>query len=274
MRPDAADLEAFYDSRQGQLVRRLISREIKNLWPDLAGQRVLGLGFAAPFMAALANTAERVMVIMPPSQGVVHWPPGKPNLVALGQEDDLPLADRSIDRLLIVHGLETTDHLPKMLREVWRVLADGGEVIVVVPNRRGLWCLGEQTPFGHGRPFSSGQLKQLLRNHLFAPQRTGFALFVPPFRSSLLLRTAVAWERIGLRWLQRFAGVVVMMADKRIYVAPADPLPAAERRRAPAYAPAQAGMAAERIGVAERRGEVSRAARLRAGQKSRRGTDG
>lgn len=246
MHLNVLDLHAFYSSRQGQLVRRLLGREIRAHWPDLRGSRVLGLGYALPFMSALAATAERTAIIMPKSQGVVPWPGEQANLVALSTEDDLPIADRSVDRILIVHTLETTEQIGRMLREVWRVLEDRGQIIVVVPNRRGLWCLSEQTPFGQGRPFSSTQLKQLLRSHLFAPQKTGFALFAPPLRSRLLHRTAIAWERIGLRLAQRFAGVVVMVAEKQIYAAPAEIV--GEARRKPAYVelPVQASIAAER----------------------------
>jgi len=58
----------------------------------------------------------------------------------------------------------------------------------------------------------------------------------------LLLRTAFAWERVGLRWAQPFAGVLAMTAAKQIYALPSEP--ARKRRHKPAYAPALA--AAER----------------------------
>lgn len=251
MRPDVFELHDFYGSRQGQLVRRLLNREIRSYWPDLTGKHVLGLGHATPFMGALAAEAARAAVIMPKAQGVMRWPMKRPNMTALGLEDDLPIEDRSVDRVLIVHALEQTERAGRLLREVWRILADDGEIIAIVPNRRGLWCLSERTPFGQGRPYSSTQLKQLLRGHLFAPQKTGFALFVPPFRSNLLLKTAVAWERIGLRLAPHFAGVLVMRAEKQIYGATVSPVEARSRR--PSYAhfsPARPAIAAERSGSA------------------------
>jgi SAM-dependent methyltransferase len=234
MRPDVFELHDFYGSRQGQLVRRLLNREIRAHWPDLKGLNVLGLGHATPFMGPLALEAARCAVIMPEAEGVMRWPKKRPNLTALGSESDLPIADRSMDRVLVVHALEATEHAGRLLRDLWRILADDGEIIVIVPNRRGLWCLSERTPFGQGRPYSSTQLKQLLRGHLFAPQKTGFALFVPPFRSNLLLKTAVAWERIGLRFAQHFAGALVMRAQKQIYAATL--APAETKVKRPAYA--------------------------------------
>ncbi len=246
MRPDVIDLQTFYRSRQGQLVRRLIGRQIRELWPDLTGARLLGLGYAVPFLAPLAETAERVCVVMAPSQGVSRWPQNGPNQVVLAAEEELPLADCSVDRVLIVHALECTEQSKHLLREIWRVLAEGGQALIVVPNRRGLWSLSESTPFGHGRPFSSDQLEDALRNNLFVPRQSATALFVPPSRSRLWLRTALAWERVGLRWARHFAGVLLMLAEKQIYAAPLEP--AVARRRKPVYVPVPRVLAAaERV---------------------------
>ena len=246
MRPDVCDLQAFYASRAGQLVRRLVGRQIRNLWPDLTGARVLGLGYTTPFLGPLLDGAERACVIMPAGQGAVPWPADGPNCTALANEDELPLLDRSVDRVLMVHALESSEQGRRLLREVWRVLADGGQALIVVPNRRGLWCLSESTPFGHGQPFSVSQLKGVLRNNLFMPRESASALFVPPLRSRVILRTALAWERVGLRWAKHFAGLLLMLAEKQIYAAPFET--AATRKRVRAYVPVPRALAAaERV---------------------------
>jgi hypothetical protein len=124
--------------------------------------------------------------------------------------------------------------------------------LIVVPNRRGLWCLSESTPFGYGQPFSSSQLKGVLRNTLFVPRESATALFVPPLRSRLILRTALAWERAGLRWAQHFAGLLLMVAEKQIYAAPFEP--AAAKRRVRAYVPVPRALAAaERVQAGAKR---------------------
>ena len=41
----------------------------------------------------------------------------------------------------------------------------------------------------------------------------------------MMLRSALAWERIGERWFPRFAGVAMIEASKEIYAA--KPKPAA-----------------------------------------------
>jgi SAM-dependent methyltransferase len=260
MRPDIDELQAFYATRLGQLTRRLIQRQIRLLWPDVRGCRVLGLGYAPPFLKTFVEDAERVAVVVPHLEGTSAWPEDGANLVAVGADHELPILDRSIDRALLVHALEGSDAVRSLLREVWRVLADGGEALIVVPNRRGLWCLSEATPFGQGRPFSSGQLKQVLRDSLFAPQLTARAVFVPPSQSRLLIRAGVGIERVGLRWAKRFSGVLLMLARKEIYAAPVEP--AATLRRVPAYATIPRMMpAAERVPSAARVSSNRRAGR-------------
>ena len=168
MRPEIEDLQRFYASRQGQLARRLIHHQVKALWPDLSGCNFLGFGYAAPFLAGL-DTATRAMALVPYEQGAGRWPEDGRGRTALAREDELPLADGSIDRVLLVHALECCGNVPRLIRELWRVLADGGRMIIVVPNRRGLWALSDRTPFGHGRPYSRGQLERTLNGHLFTP---------------------------------------------------------------------------------------------------------
>jgi SAM-dependent methyltransferase len=242
---DIVDLRDFYDTSRGQMARRMIRRQLRALWPDVAGQRVLGLGFATPYLRSFMTEAERVVAIMPASQGVLPWPAGGPGLTALADEVELPLPDRSIDRILMVHALESTEQVRAMMREVWRVMADGGRLIVVVPNRRGLWAQMERTPFGNGRPYTPSQLGRLLRESMFTPLVRTTALFLPPTERRMLLRAAPAVEKIGRRWFETFAGVVIVEAAKEIYAASG--LRAVEARRR-SYVPIAHGL--PRIGGA------------------------
>jgi SAM-dependent methyltransferase len=217
------DLREFYDSRMGQVTRHMVRRAIRTMWPDVSGLAVLGLGYATPYLRQFRDEAARVIALMPAPQGVCHWPFEGPGAVALTDELDLPLADLSVDRVLLVHGVECSEHLRPMLREVWRVLAGNGRLLVVAPNRRGLWSRLERTPLGHGHPYSTGQLSRLLRDNMFTPTRSGRALFIPPARSRFLLRSAAAWERVGGSLFPTFAGVNLMEAGKQLYsVTPAN----------------------------------------------------
>lgn len=214
---DVIDLRDFYESALGQTARRMIRRQIRIIWPDSHEMRILGLGFATPYLRPFRDETERVVAVMPSSLGVLPWPPEGPGLVCLGDETELPLTDRSIDRVVLVHALESTEHVRATLREIWRVLADSGRLLVIAPNRRGIWARLDKTPFGQGRPYTQSQLSRLLRDNMYTPLQTAAALFMPPFQSRFFLRSAPAWERVGERWFPTFAGVLMIEAAKQIY---------------------------------------------------------
>ncbi|HYC65481.1 MAG TPA: methyltransferase domain-containing protein [Reyranellaceae bacterium] len=219
---DVLDLEEFYASTLGQMTARLLRGRVREVWPSVRGEAVLGLGYAAPLLRPFVEEASRVMAFMPAQQGVARWPREGRNLSALVDELDLPLPDRSIDRVLLVHAVEQTEQLRPMLREIWRVMADGGRLIVIAPTRAGFWSQLDRSPFYQGHPYSSGQLAALLRANMFAPLQQTRALYMPPTRSRIILRMAPAVERFGQRWLGRFAGVSVIEAGKQLYAGVAE----------------------------------------------------
>jgi SAM-dependent methyltransferase len=239
MSSDIVDLRDFYLTSLGQVARRMIRRAIQRVWPDLRGMRLLGIGYATPFLSAISAQTERAVALMPASLGVLSWPAEGPNLVTLADESELPFADYSIDRVVVVHAVETSEQIGPMLKEIWRVLAGGGRVLIVAPNRRGIWARLDRTPFGSGRPYTMSQLSMLLRDELFTPVGSDTALFIPPVRKRMMLRSAPAWERIGKRWFPTFAGVVLIEATKQIYAKPAA---ARTPRHHLVYAPAAHGL--------------------------------
>jgi SAM-dependent methyltransferase len=239
MPSDVIDLRDFYQTGLGRVARRMIRRTIRGIWPDLHGMRLVGIGYATPFLSAISADTERTVGLMPASQGVLGWSPDGRNLVALADENELPFADYSIDRVFVVHALETSEAAGAFLKEIWRVLAGGGRLLIVVPNRRGIWARLDRTPFGSGQPYTMSQLSRLLRDELFTPVTTAAALFVPPSRRRMILRSAAAWERLGKRWFPTFAGVVLIEAAKQIYAKPAA---ARAPRHRLVYAPARHGL--------------------------------
>ena len=220
MNLDVATLRDFYATPLGKIARRLLARRIRALWPTASGETVAGLGFGTPFLGMYRGEAESVTAFMPAGQGALIWPSANRILSTLVEDHCLPVRDNAIDRLLVVHGLEGAERERPLLRELWRVLAPEGRLIVVVPNRRGLWAHVDTTPFGHGRPYSRPQLDTLLSDSLFTPLSWGTALHLPPFDRSILIRSANAWERVGARIFSGLGGVLIVEARKET-VAPA-----------------------------------------------------
>ena len=217
MRVDVLALQRFYASPLGAAVHRAASRRLAALWPNTSGVDVLGLGYATPYLSAF-NDPRRAVAMMPAAQGAEPWSAGADRVsTTLAEETRLPFVDAVFDRVLLVHALEECDAAHAMLREVWRVMAPEGRLVVIAANRWSLWAQSDATPFGHGRPYSRTQLGMLLSDSMFEPVVSARALYAPPITWSPLVRAAEAFERVGeLLWPAQ-GGVVLMEAVKRLY---------------------------------------------------------
>ncbi len=222
MHLDVLDLRAFYyRTKLGRSAQRSLQEALLRLWPETRDLTVVGFGFAAPVLRPFLRDARRVIALMPAQQGVMHWPAKGPNVGALVEETHWPIPAGTVDRLVVAHGLETCERPLALLGEIWRVLAPGGQVVFIVPNRSGLWARRDATPFGYGRPYSFGQLESLLIESRFTPERHSAALYAPPSHRRFWLQTAQFWERIGRRLNPQFmAGALLVEAKKQVYARP------------------------------------------------------
>jgi|KBSSwiStaDraftv2_1062776.scaffolds.fasta_scaffold22462_5 SAM-dependent methyltransferase len=239
MRRDVLDLRQFYASDLGQAVREMVVRKVIESWGDGHGLDILGFGYATPFLGPLRPAARRVVAAMPAQQGVEVWPQGEANLACLAAEDGLPFPNALFDRILAAHALEESPDPLALLREVWRVLAPSGRVIVAVTARNGVWGAAESTPFGHGRPYSRRQLGELLREAGLEPSGWTRALYVPPV--PWMARWAEAFEQAGSRLWPGFAGVMLMEAVKQTFAVKPKGLRVRARVLRPSLAPAPIG---------------------------------
>ncbi len=218
---DVIDLRNFYDTPMGHAAQQITRRHIRNIWPNAKGLSLAGIGYTTPYLRPFLSEAKRVFALMPAQQGVIRWPPDthhqSQNVVSLVLEDSLPLPDLSIDRIMLVHSLECSEQSHKLLREIWRVMAEDGRLLIIVPNRRGIWARIDHTPFGHGRPYTVGQVSRLLRDTMFQPGEPLAGLFVPPTRSRVVLASARAIEKIGGQWFKTVGGLLFVEAQKKIY---------------------------------------------------------
>lgn len=196
----------------------MVLRRLQALWPDVRGLDVLGYGFAGPYLDAFRDSARRAVAFMPSSQGAVAWPDrhGESCAAALGEETRLPFAESLFDRVVAVHALEEADDLQRLLRELWRVLAPEGRVVIVAAHRAGAWARADSTPFGHGRPFSRGQLERLLTGALFEPVAWARALYAPPWTVFCGPRLSGFFESAGERVWPGFGGLIMVEAVKHV----------------------------------------------------------
>ncbi|PWL19667.1 SAM-dependent methyltransferase [Falsochrobactrum shanghaiense] len=236
MHPDIIELRSFYGTTLGHLTERAIRMSLAALWEPVANERLVGLGYSLPYLDRFSADTERSFAFMPAGQGAIAWPSAEKSATALVFDEDLPLPDSSIDRILMVHALEYAENAAESLKEMWRVLAPNGRLVIVVPNRRGVWARLDHTPFGSGRPYSRTQLTALLREANFTVNNLSNSLHFPPVTRRWMMRPCMAMEGMGRKLWPLFAGVLVVEAQKRLYQG----LPVARRSSRRVFVPALA----------------------------------
>ncbi len=208
----------YYRTRLGRAAQRSIRNRVLEFWPNTSHETIAGFGFAQPLLRPFLKDARRVIGLMPAQQGVMHWPAGGANISVLCEENRWPLQTGVLDKLVVMHGLETSEYAMPLLSEAWRVLGPGGRALFIVPNRAGIWARSDQTPFGYGRPYSIDQLENQLEQAGFMPESHRAALFHPPFDKRFWLRTGPMWDRIGGRISTMMVGGVLMVeVSKQVY---------------------------------------------------------
>ena len=93
---DVVDLRSFYASPLGIVARRLLARAIHGLWPDATGLRVLGIGYATPYLHGLSQggRAGRRLHAGPP--GRRELASGRPVGFSFGGRDHAAVAGRGV----------------------------------------------------------------------------------------------------------------------------------------------------------------------------------
>lgn len=245
MRRSIEELRAFYGEPAGALARRLVARRLEDAWGEASGCDVLGVGYATPWLDAFVG-ARRTVAAMPGGQGVETWPPHGRNRAVLVEDRRMPFPAGSFDRILMVHALEEADDPRALMLEAVRALAPAGRIILAAAARGGLWARAESTPFGHGRPFTRGQLERLVREAGLEPTAWSPLLFAPPWGP--VLGFAEGLEQVGRRVAPGAAGLILLEATRQAYarVRPRGSAVAALAPRGLAPQPARSGVGAAR----------------------------
>lgn len=218
MRQDVSSLEAFYASPLGKVAAQSLVRRIEALWGTLSNEDLLGIGFPTPLIRPLGEAARSCLAAMPAAQGALTWAATPRGIsTVLTEEGQLPFKDGVFSRIILVHGLEEAPAPSVLLREVWRIMAPEGRLIVIAANRLGLWARAEATPFGQGRPWTRGQLTRLLNEALFQTTAWTHGLHMPPTRWAPVLALHDPWEKVGETVSRVMGGVVLVEAIKRLY---------------------------------------------------------
>ena len=242
MHTDIVDLRQFYCTRLGALAQRSITMGAGVGVDGAAGGAVDGTGLRRSLSRPLPADAERTLAFMPAAQGAVNWPPQEASATALVFDEELPLPDAALDRVLMVHALEYAENPRETLMEAWRVLAPGGRLVIVVPNRRASGRGSSTRPSVRVRPILAISSPACCTRPTSppAPSLRRFCFRRPSTRPSSAVAHHGAAEPPLLAVPE--GGVVIVEAQKRLYQG----LPVAERASRRVFVPVLAPQGASR----------------------------
>lgn len=210
---DVIDLKEFYHSQTASSILPEFQKILDKLRCNNKKGLSLFVGFGVPY----ANKIKNEFLLMPAHMGVLAWPDSKNNRALLSYEDEWPFVDYLFDEIIIVHGLEYAHNSGKILEECYRCLRPEGRLVVIVPNRRSIWVRSDQTPLGFGQPYTLTQLSKILKKYDFIPVDVARGLYSLPSERLLFGIWSWVFELIASRILQKFSGLVGVVAIKRVY---------------------------------------------------------
>lgn len=227
MRPNIVSLRQFYASPLGRLAKQRLRQLVMQLWPEHGQEVIVGLGYAVPVLRVLERAKPAALVaLMPADQGAIYWPVHSENHSVLADELMPPFAPSTLHRVVMLHAFEHAPRPKELLQVYWHMLAPGGRLLLIVPNRRGFWASFGTTPFTHGTPYSLSQLKELLAATQFTLREARAALFAPPGGGALWLRSWKLLDRVGRWCFPAMGGVLLIDAEKQIYASIPEPVKA------------------------------------------------
>jgi len=130
---------------------------------------------------------------------------------------ELDFPDCSFDGVIIFDALDEKGLLDGFMREVWRVLEDGGKVLFFAPSPISFWRMDKGTPLGSGLSFCPLKLWFRLAKLRFTPLKVRRALLLPPrFYDAKWAAREAKYQF----WLAPLAGAFAMLCEKRLIAMP------------------------------------------------------
>jgi len=219
---NVTQLENFYSGTElGQTVSQSLANQINLVWPDPVGGTVVGYGFASPVLNRFIAQNERVINLIPQQLGINYWPSNQANKNVQTIESNWPLPSSGIERVVIMHGLEISNNYSNPLNECWRILAPEGQLILVVPNKIGLFSSNKAVPFNcswKSSGFTLKKVRQLLINHKFQVMDHYPALFAPLGAKGISGQLTRFFESACRSYSMNLGSVIIVVARKRIFL--------------------------------------------------------
>lgn len=135
-------------------------------------------------IAQLLTGGERLVIVQDYSHKMLLQTKGKGELQAVASEtEDLPFPDGSFDRIVIVDAYHHLRDQSKSLGELWRVLNEGGALVIEEPDIR-RWPV---------KFLALAEKLALMRSHFYSPTAIAASLQALGAETRIVTEGANAW---------------------------------------------------------------------------------
>jgi len=207
-------LETWYQSPRGQYLLQQEQALTSELLNNVFGYHQLQIG------------ATRHQALAPDSQLshkiYSHLLPGG-DIGLQSEPDCLPLANDSIDAVVLHHALEFSEGPHALLREAHRVLAPQGQLVVVGFNPASLYGLGTrvaglfpQRVWSNAHHIGTRRLRDWLDLLGAELQAVQHCFVTPPAGGERVFRFLSRCDRLATRYQLPLGGVYVIRAQKKV----------------------------------------------------------
>jgi ubiquinone/menaquinone biosynthesis C-methylase UbiE len=129
---------------------------------------------------------------------------------------ELPLLADSIDFVVVYHALDFAVQTKMILKELWRILAPEGKLIIIGYNPKALFGLPEpiQERFNTAQNQPIHAISSLVKQQGFTQENYKTFYFQPPIKNKKLLNKLSVFEMIGKFCWPYWGMVYLLIANK------------------------------------------------------------
>ncbi len=207
-------LRQWFATPLGRSLEAHEAHRLRDVLPTLYGAVALQLGCIGPLdLLDSAAAPKHILLDMLARRGAAR---------VCGAPEQLPFDSRSVDVALLPHTLDFCDDAHSVLREVARVLAPEGHVVILGFNPVSLWGL-RRLVARRPRPMpwcasflSLSRIKDWLALLDFQVTHGMMLYYRPPMQHEGVMHRMNFFDKAGDRWWPLMAGVYMVVAKKRV----------------------------------------------------------
>ena len=206
-------LDMWYSQAPGDMVMRAERQVLKQLLPRFFGYHLIQIGGPSEGGLLAASPITHSLRLSPEHGSLFKGPSVQ------GKFQDLPFLSHAADVVIMPHVLEFTEEPQQLLGEVYRVLIEGGHLVLFGFNPFSMWGIskllrGSQNLPWRGHFLRMGKVQHLLRKAGFSIETKNTYIFRWPVASKKSEQREQFLEGVGQLCWPSMGGIYLIVAQK------------------------------------------------------------